>query len=452
MTWPGIPQGAAHVLILERRPVSGEGGSISLLDAPVERPDCHRSHPVGSSRAAMPGIFISYRRTDAKGFAGALLRELKLRFGPAHVFMDVEDIDGGTDFPVALERAVDTCDILLALIGPGWLEARDAAGARRLEDPRDFVREEIRRALGRGIRVIPVLLDGAPLPPVAALPDDLAPLAARNGLDLTNAHWEDQVDHLTDQIQHGLFDHAGAQLPADFVSLPPERRGGKPMFTLMAIGLFVTSAVMAFREHRFIVRAAHGQGTVVDLDRRTSRDREGRQSSAFYPVVEFRAQSGQIVRIVSSLGSDPPAYAIGEAVPVLYERATPESGCIDSFNERWGLALMCAGIGLPFFAIGFVGPYCALWIHERRFRALRRDGQPIVTALHSVQEDRIVTEWRNPLSKKIVHFRSPKLSVVPTFRAQKRLITVLVDPNNLRRYAMDLSFLQTTSDTQAKDP
>ena len=83
----------------------------------------------------MAGVFISYRRDDSKGFAGALMRDLDRRLGAEQVFMDIEDIQGGTDFPAVLRRAVQSSDVLLALIGSRWLEARDAQGNRRLDDP-----------------------------------------------------------------------------------------------------------------------------------------------------------------------------------------------------------------------------------------------------------------------------------------------------------------------------
>ena len=61
--------------------------------------------------------------------------------------------------------------MLLALIGPGWIDASDPkTGRRRLENPSDFVRIEIAAALARDIPVVPVLLDGAPMPDATSCP------------------------------------------------------------------------------------------------------------------------------------------------------------------------------------------------------------------------------------------------------------------------------------------
>lgn len=55
-------------------------------------------------------------------------------------------------------------------------------GKSRLADPADFVRLEIEAALKRQIPVIPVLVEGASIPPVDRLPTSLQGLSYRNGI------------------------------------------------------------------------------------------------------------------------------------------------------------------------------------------------------------------------------------------------------------------------------
>jgi len=97
-------------------------------------------------------IFISYRRDDSASLALGIYQFLERQFGRNNVFIDV-DMQAGAKFPDLLERRLGECKILLALIGPRWLDARDDAGNRRLDDPNDWVRLEIARALKRGITV-----------------------------------------------------------------------------------------------------------------------------------------------------------------------------------------------------------------------------------------------------------------------------------------------------------
>jgi hypothetical protein len=113
----------------------------------------------------MAGVFISYRRDDTAGHAGRLFDTLVRRFGEPSVFMDLTDIAPGADFVETLERAVGSCDVLLVLIGRNWLSA-GSHGRSRLEDPQDFIRREVATALTRNIPVMPVLLQGAPMPTV----------------------------------------------------------------------------------------------------------------------------------------------------------------------------------------------------------------------------------------------------------------------------------------------
>ena len=117
----------------------------------------------------MSGVFISYRRADSAGHAGRLFDHLSMRFGADLIFQDFDDIKPGTDFLQAIQTAIKSCDIMLVLIGPLWLE--DAQGRRRLDDLEDVLRLEVSEALQKDVTVIPVLLGGATMPPAEDLPE-----------------------------------------------------------------------------------------------------------------------------------------------------------------------------------------------------------------------------------------------------------------------------------------
>jgi hypothetical protein len=148
----------------------------------------------------MPKIFISYRRDDTGGHAGRLRDRLIQRFGDANVFRDLDRIAAGANFVSSIQEAVGECDVLLALIGKQWLTIADERG-RRLDDESDFVRLEITAALQRNVRVIPVLIQGAPMPRAHDLPTVLKALTERNALALTEAGWIDDVKRLEETIQ-----------------------------------------------------------------------------------------------------------------------------------------------------------------------------------------------------------------------------------------------------------
>jgi TIR domain len=138
----------------------------------------------------MRPIFLSYRRDDSEGQAARLFEDLRAEFGADNVFMDVATIEPGVDFRRAIDTSVETCGLLLAMIGKNWLHVVDGDGRRRIDNPDDFVRLEIAQALRRDIPVVPVLVHGARMPKPEELPDELRNLAFRNSVELTHARWE----------------------------------------------------------------------------------------------------------------------------------------------------------------------------------------------------------------------------------------------------------------------
>ncbi len=158
----------------------------------------------GDKSKNSPRIFISYRRDDSRGDAGRLTDDLKKFFGPNRTFRDIETIEPGADFVDALNRAVSQCPVLLAIIGPNWLSAKDGEGRRRLDDSNDFIRLEIGTALTRNTRVIPVLVGGAAMPKAEQLPVELQTLARRQAYELSDRRWEFDVDQLVQSLESFL--------------------------------------------------------------------------------------------------------------------------------------------------------------------------------------------------------------------------------------------------------
>jgi hypothetical protein len=147
----------------------------------------------------MPKVFISYRRDDSQHQADRIHLALRKVIARRDIFIDIDNIPAGVDFVQHLDQKVSQCDVLLALIGPGWLNAT-SEGKRRLDDPKDFVRVEIASALRRGIPVAPVLLDGAPMPREADLPDDLKPLIRRNGTEVRRNSFDSDTKRLIEKL------------------------------------------------------------------------------------------------------------------------------------------------------------------------------------------------------------------------------------------------------------
>jgi formylglycine-generating enzyme required for sulfatase activity len=126
-------------------------------------------------------IFIGYRRDDTADVAGRIYDALAQRFGRGRLFKDVDSLRPGADFGRHIQTLLPRCRVVLVLIGPKWLDARDEKGRRRLDDPNDWVRIEIEIALGTtGLDVVPVLVNGAEMPRAEDLPESLHPLLRRH--------------------------------------------------------------------------------------------------------------------------------------------------------------------------------------------------------------------------------------------------------------------------------
>jgi hypothetical protein len=178
--------------------------------------------PSSTERSA--NLFINYRREDTAGHAGRLFDRLSVRF-PGRVFMDIDTLEPGVDFVEAIEQAVSSCEVLIVLIGHEWVSVKDTAGRRRLDDPADFVRLEVVKALERAIRVIPVLVQGASMPRHEELPADLDKLTRRNAIELSDARWSYDVDRLIHAIEEVLKGLA----PAPPVPLAPLAEPRRPV-------------------------------------------------------------------------------------------------------------------------------------------------------------------------------------------------------------------------------
>ena len=149
-------------------------------------------------------VFINYRRSDSKAYAGHLHRTLREHLDENQIFMDIEDIAPGEVFSNAISTSLDQIDALIVLIGPTWLtvEKEDADGQqrRRLDFEDDYVRAEIHYALERGIRVFPLLVNDAKMPPGGFLPSQISRLSLINAIQVSDERWDYDVGRLIEAL------------------------------------------------------------------------------------------------------------------------------------------------------------------------------------------------------------------------------------------------------------
>ena len=151
----------------------------------------------------MAKIFISYRRSETQHVAGRLRDRLAAHFGPGNVHLDIDTVGAGVDYVPAIEHAITSCQILVALVGPSWTVVADRQG-RRVDNPHDPVVMEIRAAFENRIRIIPVLIDGAPMPHHDDLPAAIHVFSRLNALRLDHETFRTDAEQLIAGIEQAL--------------------------------------------------------------------------------------------------------------------------------------------------------------------------------------------------------------------------------------------------------
>ena len=75
-------------------------------------------------------IFINYRRDDSDAEALNVAQYLENTFGKSNIFIDIDRLRAGQKFARVLEDKLGQCKVMLAIIGPNWLNALGGAESR----------------------------------------------------------------------------------------------------------------------------------------------------------------------------------------------------------------------------------------------------------------------------------------------------------------------------------
>ena len=151
----------------------------------------------------MTRIFISYRRDDSGTIAHRLADGLARSFGAAAIFVDTGSILPMQDWKKKIDQALNESSLVIVVMGKQWLFLQDQDGRRRIDNETDWVRNEILSALNAGKQIIPVLVSGAPLPRLEALPDGLRPLLSVANYALSDdQYWERDINYLAQLIEN----------------------------------------------------------------------------------------------------------------------------------------------------------------------------------------------------------------------------------------------------------
>jgi TIR domain-containing protein len=106
---------------------------------------------------------------------------------------DPHEMRLGTDGRENTEDPATGADIVVAVIGEDWVDPG-------LADQGSVVRRELMAALLGGSTVIPVLVDGAPMPAREDLPEELQGLARCTPIRFDQQDWTQAFEHVAERI------------------------------------------------------------------------------------------------------------------------------------------------------------------------------------------------------------------------------------------------------------
>lgn len=148
----------------------------------------------------MSKVFINYRTDDSASEAGRISDFLIDKFGKNFVFKDKENFIAGDHWKKGLIQAGSDAKIVLAVIGPDWLQL-NSEGVSRLENEDDWVRTELELAIHQDKTIIPVLVNGGQLPTKESVPSSLHQLYNYHTIEVRKNEWSHDIKRLVPAVR-----------------------------------------------------------------------------------------------------------------------------------------------------------------------------------------------------------------------------------------------------------
>lgn len=232
-------------------------------------------------------------------------------------------------------------------------------------------------------------------------------------------------------------------------------------YALMLIGAIMLMGTFYWVQNtqQFTQKALKAEGTVIDLIESRSSSSSSNHSSSGYtyaPKVQFATEQGQAITFITSSSSNPPSYNVDEKVEVLYLADQPNAAKINGYFDLWGGATILGILGSVFFAIG-AGIMLFSHFSSRKKNHLTTSGEAIQADFQNVELNesisvnnthpfRILAQWVNPNTAELHIFKSENIWFDPTNHINNKKIKVYIQPNNPKKYHVDISFLPKLAD------
>lgn len=214
------------------------------------------------------------------------------------------------------------------------------------------------------------------------------------------------------------------------------------IFSVFGVCLLIVGFFSYKLNKQFIQSNSKSAAVVIDLNIK---------NDVFYPVLSLKTIEGKTIKFISSVGSNPSLYQIGDVVEVYYDPTNLQSIRINDFWSNWLTTLILSSIGIIFSIFGLLGIGFTIKSNYKK-RWLYQFGKKISTEFEKVEINKnfsindehpyiIISQWQDPITKVIHIFKSENIWYNPEKYIVSKSIDVLVDPNNYKKYYTDISFL-----------
>lgn len=215
-----------------------------------------------------------------------------------------------------------------------------------------------------------------------------------------------------------------------------------PLFLAIGLGAWSLSAYLYTDARELVTQGEHARGTVTSFTR---------SGSVYFPTVAFKTAVGTEFEFTGKTGTSSSRFVKGQQIDVVYRPEDPQDAKINTFLDLWAPALFVTIFGTIFSVIGFVS-VVVLWKTRHTAADLRIHGTQVLADFERVAVNpavsvngaspyRIFVQWQDPASSEVHVFHSDDIWYDPEKFINRKQLTVYVDPRNLKRYSVDISFL-----------
>jgi len=221
------------------------------------------------------------------------------------------------------------------------------------------------------------------------------------------------------------------------------------LFLVLGVIMLIIALFVLNNKQQFVKNSMITTGKVINVEKRQSTDSEGHTSYSYYPVCVFQTENQELITFVSKTGSGRSKYDVEDEVEIRYDPSDPSHAEINSFFRIWMLPVILGAMGLVFFLIGG-GLVLTRWKNKKKRQRLMFDGTRIQTKFVEVEKNtnltvngkhpyRIITNYEK--NDELYVFKSENIWFNPSQFITTEEIDVYVDPMEMKKYYMDISFL-----------